>query len=194
MKPKQKEEWRDIGGYEGYYQVSNYGRVKSLERLVHCKNRAPYRIKERYIKTNPRAIGNYCNLGLNKGGIKTNKYLHRLVAEAFILKPSDTLKLEVNHIDGDKLNNTIDNLEWVTAKHNNNHARDTLRVMEAGCNPNKVRVLLPEDIHTIFYMRNKGHTLKSIGDTVGTHFGNVSSVLLGKTWKKYAKEQGLKVT
>jgi hypothetical protein len=113
-----KEIWRDIQGYEGYYQVSNYGRVKSLERYVCAGSGNRYR-QEMLLKVSPRGSG-YVGTILHEHSIKTNFSVHRLVAQAFISNPKN--KPCINHKDGNKLNNNVSNLEWVTYKENTAHA------------------------------------------------------------------------
>ena len=106
------EEWKDIQGYEGLYQVSNLGRVKSLERRVCNHNNGATRLIREQIIT-PTDNGNgYKIVGLHLKRKRQNKYVHRLVAEHFLEKPSG--KDFVNHIDYDKSNNAVANLEWCT--------------------------------------------------------------------------------
>ena len=106
------EVWRDIKGYEGLYEISNFGRVKS-----HVKIGSPT-----YYKTPVLSTPGYYTVSLSKNGKPTYSVgVHRLVAEAFI-ENSDKTKTEVNHKDGDKLNNYYENLEWVTRKENNKYA------------------------------------------------------------------------
>lgn len=104
------EIWKDIIGYEGKYKISDRGFVKSIS-----YNRTG---KERILSE--RIIDGYNQVALYKDGKVKNKYVHRLVAENFIPNPNN-LK-EVNHIDGNKLNNCVENLEWVSAKQNSTHA------------------------------------------------------------------------
>lgn len=110
-----QEIWKDIEGYEGCYQISNFGRVKSLERLS-CQN---ILIKERIKKNQDNGNGyKYVQLKLN--GTRKNFYVHRLVATYFNFKKDEAT--EVNHIDGNKENNCSNNLEWVTSSENTKHA------------------------------------------------------------------------
>lgn len=109
-----EEIWRPIVGYEGLYEVSSYGRVRSLDRY---DSRNHFK-KGRILKNRDNCNG-YLLCGLSKNGIVKNKYIHRLVAEAFIPN-SDNLP-EVNHIDEDKINNRVDNLEFCNHKYNCNY-------------------------------------------------------------------------
>lgn len=109
------EEWRTIFGYEGLYEVSSYGRVRSLDRYVvdSLGNRRFY--KGKVLSPIKDKVG-YLSVKLQEG----NKHnIHRLVAQAFIENP-DNLP-QVNHKDEDKSNNRVDNLEWCDSKYNNNY-------------------------------------------------------------------------
>lgn len=102
-------EWRPIAGYEGLYEVSDDGRVRT-------RKSGHYRLRK--IKTNP--ITGYCELALNKDGVSKTHRVHRLVAQAFLDNPDDLPC--VNHKDENKQNNCVDNLEWCTVKYNNDYS------------------------------------------------------------------------
>lgn len=115
------EEWRDIIGWEGLYQVSNLGRVKSLPRL-HKYVHGEYLSKERILS--PRVCGGqreYLSVALYRGKGAVQRKIHRLVAMAFISNPKGYK--EVNHIDENKRNNMASNLEWCSRSYNVNYGR-----------------------------------------------------------------------
>ena len=113
------EIWKDIEGYEGYYKVSNTGKVIGLKRTIICKDGKPQTIPERFMSSFLNEKGYACVI-LSKNNIRKKCKLHRLVATAFVDNPDS--KKEVNHIDGNKLNNVPENLEWVTRSENVVHA------------------------------------------------------------------------
>lgn len=119
-----KEIWKDIAGYEGLYQVSNLGRVKRLQTRSADKNGNPHYSPEIVLKPWDKHKGGYYLIGISMNNRREAKLIHRLVAEAFIPNPEN--KPQVNHIDGDKRNNKVDNLEWVTNAENQRHKIDVL--------------------------------------------------------------------
>lgn len=147
-----EEVWKDIVGYEDVYQISNYGRLKRKKRLtVRVVNGKPrsYPMTEIIIKPSLKREG-YLKYALNRDLKSKNDYAHRLVANHFIPKPKDYNEVVyiVNHIDGDKSNNIVNNLEWVTYSENNLHAIHVLnkKLNTSGINPpRKVQQI---DLHT----------------------------------------------
>lgn len=112
------EVWKDVEGYEGLYQVSNLGRVKSLQRIT--KIRHAIRIeKEKILKQHKNIKSGYMYVYLSNNGKNKGFRIHRLVAETFIPNPNDLP--QINHKDENKENNNVDNLEWCTAKYNCNY-------------------------------------------------------------------------
>ena len=109
------EAWKDIKGYEGYYQVSNLGRVKSIDKL---RFNSDVIIKGKILKPWDNSHG-YLQVKFVKNRVKKMPKVHRLVAQTFLgLDPN---RVFVNHKDGNRSNNNIDNLEWVTRRENNCH-------------------------------------------------------------------------
>ena len=116
------EVWKDIKGYEGLYQVSNLGQIRSLDRYKYTKGRygrMKAKIKGRLLKPCLNHDG-YKEIVLSKDGKSKMYRLHRIVAETFIDNFDN--KNQVNHKNGNKLDNKAQNLEWVTCKENINHA------------------------------------------------------------------------
>ena len=117
IRNKMTEVWKDIKGYEGLYQISNLGRVKSL---AHLHGKSKKLIRKEKIMQCVIGIKGYLYCGLSKNGLTKRYRVHRLVAEAFIGNPNELP--QVNHIDGDKANNRADNLEYCTCAYNVRHA------------------------------------------------------------------------
>ena len=115
-----KEVWKDIKGYEGLYQVSNLGRIKSVDRIIKRKKNGDYFQKGRILNLQIAKNGYYiCKLSYQNK--KPSKNVHKLVAEAFISNPNNYPC--INHKDENKLNNNVNNLEWCTCKYNNNYGK-----------------------------------------------------------------------
>lgn len=117
------EIWKDIVDYEGYYQVSNLGRVRSLDRFV---GKETMQLKKGKIRQAAKDKYGYLSLILHKNGIAKNHFVHRLVAEAFIPNPDN--KPQVDHINTNKEDNRVENLRWSTCLENiNNEISKTKR-------------------------------------------------------------------
>lgn len=148
-----EEIWKDIEGYEGLYQVSNLGRVRSLPRRT-----TKGKILKTFIDYAGYEIVTLCNT--NKKNPSCKFRVHRLVAQAFITNPNELP--QVNHIDGNKLNNSAENLEWVTAKENINHRYNVLKQR----NPTPFKDILGKDFPNakkIIQFDIKGNEIKRYG-------------------------------
>ena len=124
------EEWRDIEGYEGYYQVSNKGRVRSIDRII--EGRWGFILAKGIMLNQKTTTYGYKEVGLSKNGKVKHFLVHRLVAMAFIPNPNNYL--QINHKSEVKTENSVDNLEWCDAKYNSNYGthNEKLRVSNTG--------------------------------------------------------------
>lgn len=112
------EVWKEIPGYEGYYEASTFGNIRSMDRILNCPWGEVYPAKGK-----PKAMCKdkygYLYVGLSKGRKKRHLTVHRLIALTFIPNPNN--KPCIDHIDGDKTNNRVDNLRWCSVKENNSN-------------------------------------------------------------------------
>lgn len=130
------EIWKDVVGYEGLYQVSNMGNVKSLDRWVNSKGNGERFLEGQPITTELNKFG-YWRTRLRKNGERQKVFqTHRLVAMAFIPNPDN--KPCVNHINGMRTDNRLDNLEWCTHSENTKHMYDTLGYVHPEERRNKI--------------------------------------------------------
>lgn len=161
------EIWRDIEGYEGRYQISNRGRVKSLTRNKIMRLKA-----QRH---------GYKRIGLRTGSDPQKFYMvHRLVAQAFVPNPNN--KAEVNHIDGDKANNTSTNLQWVTTSENALHAYKLgLRKPTNGTINGQCK-LTESDVFAIRKRVASGETQRRVAQDYDISFQTVNDIVLRKRW------------
>lgn len=159
-----EELWKDIKGYENFYQVSNLGRIKSLTGF----NRGGYYKRDKILNQYITTTG-YKRVDLTSNK-KTKMYkVHRLIAQAFI--PNSQHKKQINHINGNKLDNRIENLEWCTARENIIHAYDT------GLN-NRVVNISEQDINNIIDMYiKKEYSLKEISKKFKISFSRAKRLL-----------------
>lgn len=182
--PVDAEEWRAIPGYEKLYEVSNHGRVRSS-----CSRKGSRKgliLKPKVAKTG------YLHIGLKNGGARTH-LVHRLVAAAFIELPA--VKMPVNHKDGNKANNRISNLEYVTAKENQQHASaNNLLAMGdrniARKNPHirrgensKHNILTTADALEAMRLMSEGSRVSDIARMFNVSYWTISKIKHGRNWK-----------
>lgn len=114
-----EEIWKDIKDYEGLYQVSNAGKVKSLSHYTRNSVNGGKRLTKGRILSSYKMPNGYLQVQLSRNETREKKYIHRLVAEMFLDNKENFS--DVNHIDGNKDNNSVDNLEWCSHKDNQIH-------------------------------------------------------------------------
>jgi hypothetical protein len=174
-----EEIWKDIEGYEGYYQVSNKGRVMSLSREVVCNNSTRV-IKERILNQVINKKLGYKYVMLSKDNKQKNHRVHRLVAQAFIPNPESNP--QVNHIDYDKTNNNASNLEWVSQSENMLHSY--LNEQSPKGEKSHYSKLSQEDIKCIRNQYNiEKYTLDDLSIRYKCSKSNISLIVNNVTWK-----------
>jgi hypothetical protein len=170
------EVWKDVSGFEGAYQVSNRGRVKSLERVVKSRwaKGCTYHEKMLSLKTKNR----YCKVVLRLNGELKNALIHRLVAQAFIPNPKNLP--EVNHIDGDTNNNAADNLEWCNASQNAHHALALgLRKSVKGDKHGKSKITEKQAREIKYSTESR----KALAEKYGLTYSGIYQIQAGYRWK-----------
>ena len=167
------EVWVDIDGYEGRYQVSSAGRVMTVERFKTDGRFQPAKLR----KTEFDKDG-YEFVILFKDGKYKRHSVHVLVATAFI--PNPEKKPQVNHLDGNKRNNDVSNLEWVTGSENIRHAiRTGLSTFKKGDN-NSTCKLKDKDVQQIKVLRQNGLNYYQIAEKYGVSFGHIGRIIRGE--------------
>lgn len=169
------EIWKDIPNYEGYYQASTEGRIRSVDR-IRIDN---YHLKGRVLKNNKLKDG-YKQVLLMVDNKKDYEKVHRLVAQTFIPNPDN--KPQVNHKNGNKGDNRVENLEWVTRSENMIHAYDVLGVPHntpLKGKPSLMRKLTIEQINAI---KKDGRTQKIIAKDYGACQQTISNIKTGKCY------------
>lgn len=175
------EIWKPIAGYEGLYEISSYGRIFSLPKTRKGRGGFPVTKPARMMKPK-KASNGYQMITLWKEGKRTNKTTHRLVAEAFLPNPCN--HPQVNHLDSDRFNPRLDNLEWCDRSSNHEHA------MRAGSfspvkNPNFARNLCPEKVMEIHALRALGGwSHAKLAKRFDVCQESIRAVLIQKTWKE----------
>jgi hypothetical protein len=163
-----QELWKPIVGWEGIYEVSNHGRVKSLSRISMRGNpKVPHKLSERILKQAKNNTGRAI-VYFKTEEKSTTLQVSRLVAIAFLDNPNKYT--DINHIDGDCINNKIDNLEWCTRSYNIQHAWDT------GLKEHYTTSLSDVDIKKIRLFHNAGCTKKFIAEIFNCSHSYVSNI------------------
>lgn len=173
------EIWKPVVGfegcYEGTYEISSLGRVRSIDRVLASGNFAKGRMRSILLDNR-----GYPVVGLYKEGKGNQRKVHRLAALAFVPNPEN--KPAVNHRDGNKQNNNVENLEWVTNRENTNHAYLNGLIDTAKGERNSQAKLTVELVNKAKELHDLGWTYKAIGQLIGVGGNQVSRIIKGTRW------------
>lgn len=167
------EIWKPITGYEGLYEVSNFGNVRSLDIYDSMGRFRKGRLRKQQLDGKK----NYLTVMLSKKGVTKRVIVHRLVAKEFVGNPLNLP--EVNHKDECKTNNNADNLEWCDHTYNNNYG-SKLESFKGSKNPQAK--LTETDVLEIRKLREQGQTLSSIAKQYNISESRVSTITNRKSW------------
>jgi hypothetical protein len=174
-----KEIWKDIDGYEYMYQVSNLGNIRSLDRYLETSNgKCVFKRGQLIKKCNH--TGGYHLVMLHNNGITKNKFVHRLVAESFLDNKSG--KRCVNHLNGNKKDNRVSNLEWVSHKENSIHAFKNDLNVSGSRHPNSV--LVEDDVKKIRIMLDMSLSESKIASYFNVNRVTINRIRNKTSWKK----------
>lgn len=165
-----KEIWKDVVGYEGFYQVSNLGRVKSL---IDCNGK----YRELILKPNKNPL-KYEIVTLSVNGVSKRKSLHRVVAEAFIPNPNNLPF--INHKDEVPFNNRVDNLEWCNQSYNVNYGNRNKKVINSLINNSRKTRPRPVIRIDANGNRKKYESIHSAARDVGGNIGGIWEAASGR--------------
>lgn len=178
------EEWKPIPGYEGLYEVSNRGAVRSLDRIVIGRWGTPRRVRSRTLRI---AKAKYVLATLSRDGVSKTFAVHRLVCEVFNGPPPSS-NMHAAHKDGNPYNNVPENLYWATPSENcEDRKRHGTWVHGTRVNTNK---LSERDVEQIASLCRSGVSRKDVAQQYGVHRSSVDQLMRGATWKHLEKASG----
>lgn len=175
-----EEQWALVDGYKEEYKVSSFGRVESLARDIYYKNGRVHKNKGRMLKIQKNPKG-YAIVVLSKEGRSKTVTVHRLVARAFIKNHSK--KSQINHKDGDKANNRVENLEWCTGSENMVHAVESKLYTAVKGSRHYNAKLKEEDILYIRKLPSRGIPYKQIAEMYNVGVKHVQKIISRERWK-----------
>lgn len=181
------EIWKDVVGLEGLYMVSNLGNMKTLPRQTYhnLTNKIITR-KEKPMRNNSTNTNGYLQVLLTKDGVKIPSRVHRLVADAFIPNPEN--KRCVNHKNGIKTDNRVENLEWVTSSENARHAVQT-GLKKRGHERKDAAIHSAETVNEIRQVYKSGTiSQRKLAAQFGISKSSIQLLLANKTYKEFAKQ------
>lgn len=176
-----REEWKSIRGYKGYYEASNLGRIRSLDRWVKDKNNKPMFFKGKLLSNRGLDKDGYVLNILVKSGERKTVKVHRIIAQTFLKKLKG--KNQVNHIDGIKNNNVVTNLEWVNSSENQKHAIDKLKIKVLKGEEIGNSVLTEELVLELREVKRKyNYSYTKLQEMYGVNRSTIHLAVTGKNW------------
>lgn len=176
------EEWRAIPGYEGYYEVSNLGNVRSLDRVLVYKNGVATRTKGRLLKQE-RDVDGYLRVTLSRNYKSHRRKVHKFVALAFLGPPLNELQ-QINHKNSQRDDNRVDNIEWATPQQNGRHAVE-IGLRSGTANPRMAKKLTADIARCIVrdYVAGGG-SISKISSLYNVEKTTARRIIRGKLWRK----------
>lgn len=174
-----KEIWKAVTGYNGIYSVSNLGNVKRIGKGSDNRSIQPKELT----KIPSGWQSKYLSVCLTYNNKSKKAYIHRLVCQSFLGDPPND-SYQVNHIDGDKHNNNLNNLEWVTPKENQQHRYTILKQTQKGENNPANKYSKNEISRVIELYKTKQYTQREIARITNIDYRYVNSIVNKKVWKE----------
>ena len=182
------EKWKSIKDYEGIYEISNLGNIKSLQRLIERpKEVGSFTQSERILKPS-KCLGGYNGVTLVINTKKKRHLVHRLVAAAFLNNKFN--HKYVNHIDGNRHNNNVNNLEWCTQSHNKKHSYNLGLSDKKGTNHHLTKFKEQDIIDIRSKYENEGMLQKEISKIYNVNKSTIWHIVNYKTWNYDFKKIG----
>ena len=178
-----KEVWRGVKGYEGLYEVSNMGNIKSLDK-IHSRNVVgleSYLVKGKMLKPRPTKQG-YLLVALFKDGKRDDVAVHRVVGDAFVQGKTDINKT-INHKNGIKWDNRAENLEWCSQMANNRHAKENGYLVALKGEDNPCSKLRDRDVRRIKMAMRCGMSQRSLAYIYKVGKSTIGQISTGRNWK-----------
>lgn len=178
----ENEIWKDVEEFDNYYQISNYGRLRSKKRKINSSVQScGYRYNNPKIMSPQNNGKGYLQYYVSFNKKRVMKYAHRLVAKYFISNPENLP--EVNHINGIKTDNRVENLEWVTIQENKNHAVKN-GLMASGENSTSAKITqLQVDVLRRLFKINPKFNREKAKEKMGVSSAQISRIIHGTRWK-----------